>query len=68
MTSLSEATVMISGIQYDLSVEGLVNGRIAVYTDEIKSPMGTIDEETRRMIIYEIGDILDENGQPFEFV
>jgi hypothetical protein len=68
MMNLTEAIVIISGIQYDLSVEGLVDGRIAIFTDAIEKRSGLIDDTTRQIILPEIISILDENDQSFEFV
>lgn len=68
MLDLSQATVVVSGIQYNLSVEGLVDGRIAIFIDAIEVGPSIVDEPTRLMILSEISEILDDNEQPFEFV
>ena len=53
---------------YNLSVEGLVDGRIAIFTDVIEVGPSIVDEPTRLMILSEIREILEENEQSFDFV
>ena len=68
MTELSKAIVNIASDEYVLSVEGLADGSVALFTADIESSTGSLDEHKRDFIISEVISILDENGERYEIV
>lgn len=67
MTGLATAVATIDGVQYTLSVEGLADGSIAIFTNDIQLVGGALEQNEVPRIRNEIKSILNENDQPFEF-
>ena len=69
MIHLATAIVEMDGSVYEVSVEGLVTGAVAIFSDDICKVVGSaripIDARSKRLVVEEVVTIFSQNREAF---